>query len=136
MSIPSAISVINLARNGFGRHRKMTISIWLLVCAILITSCVSDVANRYYGTVRYPPKPAEEVEILRKRPARDFIVIADFQSRGESVADMREKAGKIGADAVIVSILGGFYDQSEQWAGDDRYGSTYSRITATAIKYK
>lgn len=108
----------------------------LLLCSLLLGSCASDVANRYYGTVRYSPKSAHEVEVLRKRPDRDFIVIADFQSRGETIQDMREKGARIGADAVIVSFLGGYYDSNEQWAGEDRYQSTYSRITATAIKYK
>ena len=114
----------------------MPIRLIFILGALVITSCVSDVANRYYGNVRYSPKKAEEVEILRKRPNRDFTVIADFQSRGESVAAMREKAAQIGADAIIISILGGYYDRGEEWAGEDRYSSTYSRITGTAIIYK
>lgn len=103
---------------------------------LLLTACTSDVANRYYSAVEYPEKKVEEVAILHNRPARDFAIIADFQSRGETESDMQQKAAKIGADAVIVSILGGSYDLSEQWAGRDRYAHTYNRITGTAIKYK
>jgi len=103
---------------------------------MLLTACAIDVANRYYGTERYKSKDPQEVELLWKKPNRDFIVIADFQSRGESPEAIRKKAAQIGADAVIVSILGGFYSYAEQWAGDDRYSDTYSRITGTAIKYK
>jgi hypothetical protein len=114
----------------------MPIRLMLIMGALVITSCVSDVANRYYGNVRYSPKRAEEVEILQKRPSRDFTVIADFQSRGDTVAAMQEKAAQIGADAIIISILGGYYDSREQWAGEDRFGNTYSRITGTAIIYK
>lgn len=124
------------SRSSFTPLRECILSLSLSLCGLLIGSCVSDVANRYYGAVRYSPKPAQEVEVLRKRPDRDFIVIADFQSRGESIEDMREKGARIGADAVIVSILGGYYDRNEQWAGEDRYRNTYSRIAATAIKYK
>ena len=114
-----------------------TTFVWLVfILALLLPSCASDVANRYYGQVRYPPRPAAEVQVLRTKPLRDFTVIADFQSRHESVAAMREKAAQIGADAVIISILGGYYDWTEQWASEDRYSNTYTRITGTALVYK
>ena len=110
--------------------------IGLFAVALLLGSCVSDVANRYYGTEQYAAKDPKEVEILWQCPKREFIVIADFQSRGESPEDMRKRAAKIGADAVIVAILGGLYDRNEEWAGIDRQSGTYTRITGTAIKYK
>src|SRR5262245_48310682 len=117
--------------------RIMRLSVILTAGVLLvITSCVSDVANRYYGSVRYPPRKPEEVEVLRLRPNRDFTVIADFQSRGDTIEGMRQKAAQIGADAVIISLLGGFYDVHEEWASQDRYNTTYSRITGTAIVYK
>jgi adenine/guanine phosphoribosyltransferase-like PRPP-binding protein len=105
----------------------------VLLCALL-GGCASDVANRYYGLAKYPPKDPSEVELLWKRPERDFVVIADFQSRGETAEAIREKAARIGADAVIIAVLGGLY--SGQWAGENKYADTYSRITGTAIKYK
>jgi len=97
--------------------------------------CASDVANRYYGTAHYPPKPQAEVAILQSKPSRPFTVIADFQSRGETPEDMRLKAAAIGADAVIVTLLGGQYARSDEWAGQDTMSNTYSRIIGTAIKY-
>ena len=103
---------------------------------MLLTACASDVANRYYGHERYKPKNPQDVEILWKKPNRDFVVIADFQSRGESPEAIRKKAAQIGADAVIISILGGLYSYDEEWADNDRYSDTYNRITGTAIKYK
>jgi len=48
---------------------------------------------------------------------------------------MRKKGAEIGADAVIVSLLGGNYSLNEQWADKDRYSQTYTRIAATAIKF-
>jgi hypothetical protein len=99
-------------------------------------ACATDVANRYYGSTRYPARAAEDVEILWRAPTRAYIVIADFQSRGETPEAIREKAARIGADAVIISILGGHYSRSEEWAATDRYSETYSRITGTALKYK
>jgi len=118
------------------RSVKPTIHISLLLFLIFMTACATDVANRYYGTVRYEPKNPEDVEILWEKPNKGFIVIADFQSRGESPNAIRKKAAKIGADAVIVSILGGFYSYGDEWASSDRHKGTYSRITGTAIKYK
>jgi len=108
----------------------------LFLLLMFLTACATDVANRYYGNVRYAPKNPKEVQILWEKPSREFIVIADFQSRGESPEAIRNKAAKIGADAVIISILGGYYSYSEEWAGSDRYKGTYTRITGTAIKYK
>ena len=80
------------------------------------------------------------MELLWEKPKKNFVVIADFQSRGETPDDMRRKAAKIGADAVIVSIIGGVYNKGDQWAGKDTMaGSTNSgtgHIVGTAIVYK
>lgn len=111
-------------------------TIGLFVIMFLFTGCATDVANRYYGTQHYPPKKSKDVELLWHKPSLDFDVIADFQSRGESPEDMRRHAAKIGADAVIVSTLGGYYERGEEWAGHDSQSNSYSRITGTAIKYK
>jgi hypothetical protein len=115
-----------------GVYSKLSIILLL----VALSGCARDVANRYYGGPTYPAKDSREVEILWRAPARDYVVIADFQSRGETPEDIREKAAKIGADAVIISILGGHYSRAEEWAAADRYQNTYSRITGTAVKYK
>jgi len=103
---------------------------------LLLSSCVSDVAHRYYLSETFPSKDPSEVEILTSNPSRDFIIMADFQSRGESANSLRNRAARIGADAVIVSNLGGSYSLSEKWAGEDRHAGTADRIVGTAIKYK
>lgn len=100
-----------------------------------LPSCASDVANRYYAAEHYPPKKTKEVEVLYKNPARPYDVIADFQAHDAGEATMRRQAAKIGADAVIVSRLGGHY--SGKWADEKNWSNgTYSRVTGTAIKYK
>jgi hypothetical protein len=103
--------------------------------AVLLSGCATDVANRYYGSQHYPPKDPKQVELLYAAPNRKFTPIADFQSRGESPESLRKRAAKLGADAVIVTRLGGLYQTSEQWAGSDSMLGTYSRIVGTAIKY-
>ena len=114
-------------------------SIWHLPLSVFFASalvgCASDEANRYYSTEKYAAKDPVSVMIFWEPPGRSYKVIADFQSRGETPKDMQKKAADIGADAVIVSLLGGDYSRSEKWASEDRYSMTYSRIAATAIKF-
>jgi len=107
-----------------------------LVLIVFLTGCASDVANRYYAKERYASRSPADVELLYERPAREFVVIADFQSRGETPKALRKKAAAIGADAVIVSTLGGQYRIADQWADQDSRKHTYTRITGTAIRYK
>jgi hypothetical protein len=108
----------------------------VLTIVLFFCGCASDIANRYYAKERFAARPAAEVAVLYERPARDFIVIADFQSRGETPEKLRKKAAAIGADAVIVATLGGQYRIADQWAGEDSRKHTYTRITGTAIRYK
>jgi len=108
----------------------------LLASLLVMAGCASDVANRYYAPAQYPPKQQSEVQILNSRPARTFVVIADFQSRGESPEAMQAKAAAIGADAVIVTPLGGAYYRGDEWASGDSMANSYSHIVGTAIKYQ
>src|SRR2546429_4449572 len=119
------------SRSRMKANRPGALAVLVLIA---LAACATDVANRYYGTVKYPPKEPQNVEILWRAPMRDYVVIADFQSRGETPEAMREKAAKIGADAIIISILGGHYSRSEEWASADRYRESYSRITGTALQ--
>jgi len=120
-------------------------NILILLALFLLSACTTDIANRYYANERYPPKAITEVELLTSEPTKPYIVIADFQMRGESAKGMCKRAAKIGADAIIVTVLGGFYSDSEEWAGKDQYKAKIvnnkivgknTRIVGTAIKYK
>lgn len=109
---------------------------FLCLTLLVACSCNSDVANRYYSATRYPAKASNEIELLSTEPARPYEVIADFQSRSDSPESLRRKAAKIGADAVIVTTLGGRYSSSEKWADQQGDRTLYTRIVGTAIKYK
>jgi len=74
--------------------------------------------------------------VLREKPQKPYIVIADLQAENASIGHMRKRAAQIGADAVIVVPVGGYYSRNEVWAGTDRYSTSYSRLLGTAIKYK
>ena len=107
----------------------------LCVLAFIFSSCAQDVASRYYASQRYAAKPANETELLFSAPKRPFTVIADLQSRNETPQSMRKRAALIGADAVIVSTVGGLYRLNEEWAGSDTMSHSYSRLIGSAIKY-
>jgi hypothetical protein len=107
----------------------------LFLVALLFCSCAQDVANRYYSAQRYPERDPRSVDLLFHAPSRRFTVIADLQSRGESPSGMRKRAAQIGADAVIVTPLGGFYKRADEWATADSMSDTYSRLVGSAIKY-
>lgn len=115
---------------------KLLASLIGLSACWFIGGCASDQAHRYYSAEKFPPKPAKDVELLKSAPSRPYTVIADFQLRGGSEQDLREEAGKIGADAVIVTHLGGYYDRDDKWAGSDQQKNSKSRTVGTAIKYK
>gem|GEM_PF-809742 len=104
--------------------------------AIALAGCATDVANRYYASRTYSPKNPSQVEVLRREPGRPYEVIADFQSRWDTPAAVREKAAKIGADAVIIVQPGGHYNTTQQWAGQDSHAGSSARICGTAIIYK
>lgn len=106
------------------------------LCLCLLASCVSDEANRYYSTEHYPARDPSTVEILKSRPPRPFTVIADFQGRGQTASGLQRRAAKIGADAVIVTFVGGWVSTQTKWADDDPYADTSSRSLGTAIRYK
>ena len=116
--------------------RKKIVSAITLMSILFLTACASDIANRYYLDEFYPAKNISEVEILKAKPDRPFVVMADFQSRGESAGDLRRKAAEIGADAVIVVEVGGSYSRGEEWAHTDKYkNKDHSHILGTAIKF-
>lgn len=115
-------------------HKKFLLGLLTALSISSLNGCAQDIASRYYGNAKYAPKPPSEVQILWKRPDREFQVIADFQSRGESPEDMRNKAAKLGADAVIVQLLGG-YATYDEYPNLDKQNQYYSRIAGTAIIY-
>lgn len=113
------------------RYLLGSVLIWSM---LLITGCISDEANRCY--TKFPARPINEVEVLEAEPQRPHIIIADFQAVHASVKHMRKRAAQIGADAVIVVPVGGWYSNDEVWANEDRHANSYSRLIATAIKYE
>ena len=118
------------------RHYYKCMPPFIVILLVYLAGCVSDEANRYYLSEKLPPKDINEVEVLKQEPEKPYIVVADFQACGASVRHMQKRAAQIGADAVIVTPVGGWYSEGEIWADSDRNASSYSRLIGTAIKYK
>ena len=112
-----------------------SIAFFIFIC-LFITGCVTGEANRYYLREKLPAKNINEVEVLKGKPSRPYIVIADFQASQITIKQMQKRAAEIGADAVIVIPTGGWYSRDEVWADNDRYSNSYSGLIGTAIKYK
>jgi hypothetical protein len=106
-----------------------------MLSVLVFFGCASDVANRYYSDIKYPARPLDQVDVFTNAPSRAYVVIADFQGRNQSSQDLRKQAAKIGADAIIISYIGGAYNSRDQWAGHDSQRNTYTHIIGTALKY-
>jgi len=115
---------------------KKSILVVVIASYVFFAGCVSDEANRYYLKKRLPAKNINEVEVLQEEPQQPYIVVADFQARNATIKHMRKRAAEIGADAVIVVPVGGWYSRNEIWADKDRQSNSYHRLTGTAIQYK
>lgn len=121
--------------SGMMEHARILAIAGVAFFLFCLVGCVSDEANRYYLKETLPPKSAKEVEVLREAPQRPYTVIADLQANDASVRYMQKRAAQIGADAVIVVPVGGYYSRDEVWAGKDRNSKSYARMLGTAIKY-
>jgi hypothetical protein len=108
----------------------------IAVLIFLAIGCMSDEANRSYLDVKLPAKQISEVDVLRESPTRPYTVIADFQANNATIKHMRKRAAEVGADAVIIVAVGGYYSNKEVWASEDRYSNSFNRLIGTAIKYK
>ena len=106
----------------------------LLGTALCLTACISDEAHRLYVDGLAPKSP-DDVKILYDNPSRSYRVIADLQARNATSDYMRKEAAKIGADAVLISYVGGMRDPDDKWA-DEATSESYVRIAGTAIVFE
>lgn len=130
------VEMVELLGNITMKAIRLSVILFAISIALVLPGCASDEAARYYGAEKYPAKGKDQVEVLYKAPEKPYMVIADIQARGVSADYMRRRAAEIGADAVIIVFGGGKYSPEEVWASEDRQQRTYTRLLATAIKYK
>lgn len=106
----------------------------LIGLAALLSSCVTDHAERVY--VPLPPT-STPAQVLHAIPATPFEVIADIQWQGGSRQKMATRAAQLGGDAVVVQLLGGNVDLRSRSPEEMNKGSTtFNRMIGTVIRYK
>jgi hypothetical protein len=118
-----------------------------LILAILLSSVVS--CYRHYGyhlypqTPRYAPTYPDQVDLLRREPRRDHIRLGEVWIRPSWRLDrsyvegvLREKAARMGADALVIVADRYFRDGVvfSYWRGPR---TVYARqIVGIAIRYR
>jgi hypothetical protein len=122
------------------------------VCLLLVAAIVGCAQPSTIVSKTYPPRDPTSVEILFGQPTRDYEQIAMISVHGVgagsyanntkiAIEKLKEEAGKIGADAVVLS---GPPSQSTVATGTFQGGFSYavagpagdSTIQAIAIKYR
>ena len=118
------------------RNIMMSRFAFLVLAIFVLAGCASDQAARYFADEHYPPRPDDQVQVLDAAPPQPYTLLAELQARDMPTSDMRHWAAKLGADAIIVTRLGGQKARSDVWASEDTQGTTAaSRVAGIAIKY-
>ncbi len=115
-----------------------------LLAAVLI-SCSPVHIRMFPGAGRFPATSPQSVDLLRREPPRPHIAFAEIvykpspsASRHEVDWVLRERAARIGADAVIIEV-DNIYRESV-WLSSYRRGRVipqYERsIVGVAIRYR
>lgn len=106
----------------------------LIGLAALLSSCVTDHAERVY--VPLPPT-STPAQVLHAIPEAPFEVVADIQWEGGSWKKMATRAAQLGGDAVIVQVLGGNVDLRKRSPEEmNKSSTTFNRMIGTVIRYK
>jgi hypothetical protein len=100
-------------------RKKLTYLCCLLVVIVGISSCRSYVGYDFYpGTPRFDRTHPERVLLLRNRPRRNYIELGEVwirpkprMSRYFVENKLREKASRMGADAVVITVDESFRDR-------------------------
>jgi hypothetical protein len=113
---------------------KMKILFPLLSLLIVLSSCVTDHAERVY--IPLPPSNSP-VAVLNAIPPTPFEVVADIQWEGGSMQKMASRAAQLGGDAVIIQLLGGGVDFRNRSPEEmNKNAKTFNRMAGTVIRYK
>jgi hypothetical protein len=104
-----------------------------LLLVLIVSGCASSVEVTKLTPESYPASQPAQVEILKIKPDKPYAQIADVSamqfpnSQSERrYAEMRAKAAKVGADAILIT--------SEQTFRRDFV--LYRSVTGVALKWK
>jgi hypothetical protein len=138
-----------VAMTGRGRTKPSVLAPLLCVASLLLgCATVEATTTQYVGAPRFPPTDPARVELLRGEPTRanarlGEITVDASTEPAPSVAEveqkLRDEAGKLGADAVVV-----VYDRVQPvgaylagpWWGRSIETITGRKVVGVAIKYQ
>jgi hypothetical protein len=134
--------------NGYQGEKAMKarwpLAFFLAALTMAIVSCYRPFGYRYYPhTPRFAPVNPAGVELLRREPRRDHIQLGEVWIRPDYGMDrfyvegiLREKAARMGADALVMVVDRYFRDSVvfHYWRGPM---AVYERhIVGIAIRYR
>jgi hypothetical protein len=117
----------------------------LVVLAAFFVSCSPVRVRMFPGADRYPQTSPESVDLLRREPPRPHVAFAEIvydppnrASRQEVDWVLRERAARIGADALVIEVDNVF--RGNVWSGIYRGRSQRvyrdHDIVGIAIRYR
>jgi len=120
-------------------------AIVLVLLAAVLVSCSPVRVRMFPGVGHFPPTSPQSVDLLRREPPRPHIAFAEIHykpspriSRHEVDWVLRERAARIGADALIIEV-DNIYRESV-WLSPYRRGLRSPRfervIVGVAIRYR
>lgn len=120
-------------------------AIVLVVLAAVLVSCSPVRVRMFPGAGHFPPTSPQSVELLRREPPRPHIAFAELVykpsprvSRHEVDWVLRDRAARIGADALIIEV-DNIYRESV-WISPYRPMRPFPRlervIVGVAIRYR
>jgi len=127
--------------------RKMSLTVLLITFALSFgsISCYRHVGHHVYrGTPRFEPTYPGEVHLLRREPRRSHIQLGEVwirpnprMSRDYVENKLREKAARMGADALVITVDRYFGDRvvvRRRWRGSVVYQERL--IVGIAIRFR
>jgi hypothetical protein len=120
-------------------------AIVLILLAAVLISCSPVRVHMFPGAHRFPPTSPQAVDLLRREPPRPHIAFAEVvykPGRGDSRHEvdwiLRERAARIGADALVIET-DNVYRESV-WSGRNNRSRRYPVrdyvIVGIAIRYR
>ena len=118
---------------------------FIILLCLIITGCASFKGVKY-GGVNYPPTDPTNIKVFSYAPPGEYVRIGEVSGKGAPLANrdnmvekLKEKAGAMGGDAIILNI-------QEVESGYSGYvsstGNVYAnkkrepRMTGVVLKYK
>jgi hypothetical protein len=110
----------------------------LATLIVFLGGCVTP-AHSIRVFEEYPPRSDyDNIEILETLPQREYTVIAEFETYGNSLDYIRKQAARYGADAVFVASYSYFFTgaTTELRNNSKRKKGLNNESLCTAIKYR